>query len=382
MEFRENVPVDEIEEPTRSEKLHPYEDEEDENWEEFRASVGEEPNKPLEVKKNGEGYDLIDGDRRLRALRENDAETAPCYILDEGEDINDDSDFVLRMVVANEFRKDSDPKQRARKIAQITAPWLLKPSDRIETELLSQSDLASEVGKSQGTISNWLDPIRVDEYPIRAAVADKCSSPKPGEDDIELIDETVELLRRGTGDNDMIVRLGQSQFVAEELKDMEGVGLREVHTAAEKGVDEGWNSQRFLEYVDKNYAYDDTSLDDDVETDILGDDQPDFADPVDPTEGHDPSEGVDLEEDDGDEIDFGMPEIDVDWSEHVDDDELNGESLASLEGQRMMSQQIEDDASVAIKVLSAKTGMSERNVMKKLVEPAIVDQAVKFLADE
>lgn len=383
MRYQE-LPLHEIEAPSPSDKLHPFQDEDEEDWDEFKQSVGQEPNKPLEVVENGDGFELVDGDRRLRALEENGATQTPVIILEPGEDIDHDSDKYLRMIVANEFRKNSDKEQRARKVAQLCAPWLLPSGERLDVEPMNQSEFAEQVGKSQGTISNWMVPIRNEQYPLRGVLSDSISASRPDDDKIELLDETVDILKRGTDGNSAVVSPGQTDFIADELSQMKMVSLREIKSAAEKASENGWTNFRFLEYIENNYAYSDTSEDvsDDVETGIMGE-QKDFADSPEPTaDGREDFQGpetVDGEE--GEELDLEVPEIEVNWSEHVDDNELGGVTLSELEAQRMQSQRIEDEASVAINILSAKTGLSSREVMQKIIQPIIVDSTIGFLQD-
>lgn len=383
MQFDNSIPIDDIVPPERSDKLHPYEDEDQESWEEFRTSIGTEPNKPLEVMDCGDHYEIIDGDRRFRALRENEAETVPCFIRQQGEEIQNESDRLIKMVTANEFRKPSNKEQRARHIAQLVAPWLLSSGERSDdTELMTQSDFSSEIGKSQGTISIWLQPVR-DTNPLRAALSEKASGRRPDEDDIEQIDNIVDLLKRGGDDGNLVISIGQEQFVASELDDMEGVSLSELETVAEKAVDEGWNSPRFLEYVNENYAFDDMDI---VEENVDAGMMDGSTDPFEDNDFTD-SEGISVDdvdvETEDEEVDFSVPNIDVDWSDHISDSDLNGTSLSELKTRRMMSQTIQDEAAVAMNVLSTTTGLSHREVMKQFVEPLIVDQTIAHLsADE
>ena len=383
MRFEESVPLDEIVPPERSEKLHPYENEDDESWEEFTESVGEEPNKPLEVFDNEDGeYELIDGDRRYRALVENEAETVQCFVLEPGDDISSEEDTTLRMITANEHREQSDPKQRARAIAQLCAPWLLPPGEReSDTVRMTQTEVSSEVGKAQPTISVWLQPLR-DENPLRNALAGKSSGRNPDEDDTETIDETVDYLKRGGDEGNSVIPIGQEVFVANEIGDMLGVGLNEIASVSEKAANEGWNDNRFLKYIKDNYAYDETErVDDDIEEGMLDGSDLSFEDETvqDPYDNDLDDQNADGEPEE--EVDFGGMEIDVEWSDHVSDEDLNGQSLSELETRRLMTQSIEDDAAVAIHILCAKTGMSQRDIMQKFVEPLIVDNAVGWLND-
>lgn len=366
----QTVPVDQIHEPTRSEKLHPYEDEDDEDWEEFRASVGTQPSKLPSVRENGDGYELIDGDRRLRAVRENDAEEVTVRVR---YDVETTEDLLTQRVIANENRKNSDPKQRARYIAQLCAPWLLAPGDRRDDidEIHTQTEVGEIFGKAQGQISQWMNPLEQDEHPLRAGVAEHHGGRTVDQEGVELIDETIELL-------DDIVLQSQHKFVGTELADMEGVSLREIHSAVEQGVDQGWNSQQFLEYVEENFAIDDTSLDDDVETGVLGD-QPDFDEPMDPSEFQEDTTSEDTSDE---EFEFEIESGDIDWSALVQDQDLEEMTVSEAEQKKMQSVALEDDASVALEILQGATGMSKKEIVSEFLAPVLVREAQTTLREQ
>lgn len=405
MELKENVSIDSIEVPERSEKLHPYQDEdpdEEENsnevntWEQFRDSVGTEPDNPPTVIENGDGFVLVDGDRRMRALQENDAKTVDVLIRD---DVDTTLELFEKRLTANEFRKGNNKKQRSWYVAQFVAPSLLPPGERKLNEgeeIMSQAQFARELaGRGedyQGRISVWLQPMK-DEHPLRATLQDKASGRKPDWDDITTIDRIMDLLKgRGEAKNVVVIDADE-RFTASELADMEGVSLSELETCAEKAANNKWNHSRFLEYINENYAYDDIEEPDGVDSGMM-----DGSDPFEDNDyGNDTPErkdggstGVsvdDVEVDDGsggteDRVQYERPNIEVDWGDHVDDEDLNGASLAELKTRRMMgSEPIEDEAAVAINIVSAKTGLSLRETKKMFAEPAIVDRCIEFLND-
>jgi len=414
--FEQAIPLEQIHPPNRSDKLHPYEDEEivqgdspfedlseavsddsnNENdtgdWDEFRVSVGTQPKKPLEVTPDGDGgYEIIDGDRRYRALKENGAETVACFIVTDNETQVSESEKTIRMVTANEFRKDSNKKQRSRHTARIVAPWLLPPGERYQdVREMDQTGFAERVGKSQQTISRWLEPVK-DNNQLRSVLDDISSTRKYSKEDVEQIDRIVDLLRHGGDAGNVVVPIRQTAFVAEELGEMEGVSISEIENVAEKAVEGGWDQTRFLEYLKENYAYDEMERQsrekdegDGIEAGMMGSGE----DPYEEEEFEDTT-GVsvdDIKVDDEeaeDTLDLATPEIDVDWSELVDEEDLPGEkSLAEYESNRMMSQTIEDEAAVGVNLLAALTGKSKRDVFKQVVEPAAVDRIHAILSDE
>lgn len=382
-EYKE-IPIDEIEPPSRSEKLHPFEGENDDDeeggWEEFRESVGTEPNVPPTVRKVGDEYELVDGDRRLRALKENDAQKVQCQIR---HDLNDRTDILAERIECNEFRKPNDKKARSRYIAQMGAPWLLPPGERDdEVETMTQTEVGKRIGHAQGVISRWLEPMK-NEYALRASLADKAGN-RPDEDDIQIIDQITNLLKQGGEDGNLVIPIGKEQFVASELAKMGGVSLSEIETVAEKAVEGGWSDQRFLEYLDEKYAYDPEKPE--------GVDAGMADGSSDPLDGDENSKKKDKFEDNSrvsvDDVDvedeanpFEAPEVDPEFEELVDDSDLNGESLSELESRKMMSQTIEDDAAVTINLIAAKTGLNPRDVLKEFIEPHIVNVGVAFLRE-
>lgn len=371
----EEISLDNIEPPEPSEKLHPYEDENEDEWKDFLDTIGTQPQKPLEVIENGNGtYEIVDGDRRFRALRENDADEVWCLVA------NDESDFgesnkVLNMVRANEHRKDSNELQRARHIAQFVSPWLLPPGERRDFDRMTQSDLASEIGaKNRSNISFWLEPLR-DENPLRAALSNMSSGRTVSDEEIETIDNIVDLLVRGGNDGDRVIQTGQMSFVPGELADMEGPSLGEIRTAAEKAANQGWRAQRFLNYVRDNFAYEEEE--DNIEGEVLGDTSAPWED----DSYDDDDTGVDVDDVDVDDedsnVEMDIPSPDVNWDNAVAGTEVD--NLSEMKSKQMIMQPLEDDAAIAFQVLQELSGMSEREVMREIVEPIVIDRTLSVL---
>jgi hypothetical protein len=370
----EDIPLVEIEAPNPSDKLHPVEEEDDDDWEDFKRSVNKELQKPLEVVEQNGHYRLIDGDRRFRALEEGESDTASCIVKSD----KDEDTVLVDMVRANEFRKPSDKNQRARTIAQLTAPWLLPPGERKNINTVySQSELAEQIGCSQPTINIWLSPVK-DQNKLRDALSGTVSGRQLEEEDMEMIDEIISLLKGRGDDGGVVMGVGQEGFVAEKISNMDGLNLGELQTVADKASAESWNTNKFLEYLDEHYAYDE--LEEQADTGMMGD--TDFEDDLtggvstgDVEQGHQHEETPDT--------DFGMPDVsEVEWEEVVDDSELNGETLGSLKARQMVTQTFQDNGAIAINILCAKTGMSEQDVMEKFVQPLVVDRAYRFLQDD
>lgn len=370
----DTVDLDDLHEPERTEKLHPWENDEGEEWESFKESVGQEPNKPLDVRENGSGYDVIDGDRRLRALKENDAEEVECRIFTE----MSDEEFYLRRVRANEARKENDPFKRSWYTAQFVAPWLLPPGERFDVEKMSQYDYADAVGVTQGSVSNWLGPIK-DIHPLRAVLDGKVGN-HVTQGHIEKIDECVACLtgRRGS----RVIPDGQIGWAADQMADMEHASLAELHTTAEKASDEKWSLNKFLEYIDEHFGHDTPTVSGSgIQSGVVGtyddspvetrDGNPDKVAPPDPEPTPEP------------DPDFVQTDIDVTWREYVSDDDLPGDTTVSSVAMRRMGPpiSIEDEPRAAIEMLSEVLGIDRDEVVNTVLGGAIVDEAVNILQD-
>ena len=406
IDFSKEIDLDRIRTPNRSEKLHPYEDEptdpddvdRENSWTEFKQSVGSQPNKPLEItpidsyegkfdRDEYEGdYQLIDGDRRYRALEENEADTVACFIVD----VDGDIDRWVRMFEANNFRRDNSPKQEARWIAKLYQPSLLPEGERFQDEpyFENMDDVAEAMGVSDATVSNRLKAIEY-EYPIRFTLTGNnyaTNGRSLTKDRVKKIDRIIDCLKRGGDQENMVVTIGREQFVAEELANMEGVSLGEIETVAEKAVEGGWGAKRFLEYTEEHYAHDEVErMNDEVESGMMdGSDDPfednDFEDDS-GVSVDDVDVGRDEDSSDEQEIELESPDYDVDWNDIVDDSGLEN-PISDYETQRMMSQTVEDEAAVAINIFADRFGLSKREVMKHIVEPAIVDEITARLEVE
>ncbi len=95
---------------------------------------------PLTVRREGEGYLLIAGERRLRASRMAGLETVPCYILTaEGEDLS------AMALIENLQRRDLDPFEEAEGLLRLTRDFGL-----------TQQQVAERIGKTQAAVANKL----------------------------------------------------------------------------------------------------------------------------------------------------------------------------------------------------------------------------------
>ena len=99
---------------------------------------------PLSVRRVGQGYELIAGERRLRAARMAGLGELPCIVMQM-----DDKEAALTAMVENLQRQDLDFVEEARGISSLMQQWGL-----------SQEQAARLLGKSQSALANKLRLLR------------------------------------------------------------------------------------------------------------------------------------------------------------------------------------------------------------------------------
>ncbi len=149
-----NIPIDKI-------KTNPYQPRTEFDEESIRelaqsiSAVG--LIQPLVVRKLPDGtFQLIAGERRLRALKELGWATAPAYVRDVDEDIN----MLELALIENLQREDLNPMEIA-----ITYQRL------IEECQYTHEELAKRVGKDRSTVTNYIRLLQL-EPEIQVAVRD------------------------------------------------------------------------------------------------------------------------------------------------------------------------------------------------------------------
>ena len=100
---------------------------------------------PLTVRDRGGFYELVAGERRLRAARIAGLREVPCLVAEVGEE-----DAALLALIENLQRRDLDYMEEAAAIARL-----------IRRYGLSQQQAAEKLGKSQPTIANKLRLLRL-----------------------------------------------------------------------------------------------------------------------------------------------------------------------------------------------------------------------------
>ena len=99
---------------------------------------------PLSVRRTGTGYELIAGERRLRAAQMVNLTEIPCIVMNM-----DDKESSLAAMVENLQRQDLDFAEEARGISRLMSDWNM-----------SQEQVARMLGKSQSAIANKLRLLR------------------------------------------------------------------------------------------------------------------------------------------------------------------------------------------------------------------------------
>ena len=107
---------------------------------------------PLSVRRTGTGYELIAGERRLRAAQIANLNEIPCIVMNM-----DDRESSLAAMVENLQRQVLDFVEEARGISRLMGDWSM-----------SQEQVARMLGKSQSAIANMLRLLRHSDAVLNA----------------------------------------------------------------------------------------------------------------------------------------------------------------------------------------------------------------------
>ena len=111
---------------------------------------------PVVVRRYGSGYQLIAGERRLRAARQAGLETVPAILVDVGTD----QEMMEISLIENVQREDLNPIEEARAYRAL-----------MESCFLTQEEVAQKVGKNRSTVTNTLRLLHLTEE-VRNALQD------------------------------------------------------------------------------------------------------------------------------------------------------------------------------------------------------------------
>ena len=110
---------------------------------------------PITVKEDEDNYELISGERRLRAFKQLSIKTIPAYV----RNANDQTSLEMALV-ENIQRKDLDPIEIAISYSRL-----------IDELNLSQDEMSKRVGKDRSTISNYIRLLKLDPI-IQSGIRD------------------------------------------------------------------------------------------------------------------------------------------------------------------------------------------------------------------
>ena len=217
-----------------------------EGLEELAASIKEHGVlQPLSVRRSTQGYELISGERRLRAARIAGLREVPCLVAQVGEE-----DSALLALMENLQRRDLDCWEEAQAIARLISRYGL-----------SQEEAARRLGRAQPTVANKLRLLRLPED-VRALLRENGLTERHARALLRLQDPEVQ--RRAAGD--MVRRgmnvaqaeayvekllqsaqvtppRGRSTYIIKDVRLFLNSVDRGLHLMRQAGVDAGWNRQ-------------------------------------------------------------------------------------------------------------------------------------------
>ena len=200
---------------------------------------------PLTVRRAGEGYELVAGERRLRAARIAGLREVPCLVAQVGEE-----DSALLALMENLQRRDLDCWEEAQAIARLISRYGL-----------SQEEAARRLGRAQPTVANKLRLLRLPED-VRNVLRENGLTERHARALLRLQDPEVQ--RRAAGD--MVRRglnvaqaeayvekllqsaqvtppRGRSTYIIKDVRLFLNSVDRGLHLMRQAGVDAGWNRQ-------------------------------------------------------------------------------------------------------------------------------------------
>ena len=200
---------------------------------------------PLTVRRAGDGYELVAGERRLRAARIAGLREVPCLVAQVGEE-----DSALLALMENLQRRDLDCWEEAQAIARLISRYGL-----------SQEEAARRLGRAQPTVANKLRLLRLPED-VRALLRENGLTERHARALLRLQDPEVQ--RRAAGDivhrgmnvaqaEAYVEKLlqsaqvtpprGRSTYIIKDVRLFLNSVDRGLHLMRQAGVDAGWDRQ-------------------------------------------------------------------------------------------------------------------------------------------
>lgn len=167
---------------------------------------------PLLVRKVDDGYELVAGERRLRAATSLGMEKVACIVQ---QDIEDESSAMMALI-ENLQREDLHYLEEAQCYQKL-----------LETYGLTQEELANRLGKSQSSIANKLRLLKLSDE-VKAAMTEKRLSERHARALLKLTDDKQRL--------DAVERIAEKGLSVKETEQMVEKTLNKAYDEKQDGA--------------------------------------------------------------------------------------------------------------------------------------------------
>ena len=167
---------------------------------------------PLLVRKVDDGYELVAGERRLRAVTSLGMEKVACIVQ---QDIEDESSAMMALI-ENVQREDLHYLEEAQCYQKL-----------LETYGLTQEELANRLGKSQSSIANKLRLLKLSDE-VKAAMTEKRLSERHARALLKLTDDKQRL--------DAVERIAEKGLSVKETEQMVEKTLNKAYDEKQDGA--------------------------------------------------------------------------------------------------------------------------------------------------
>ena len=167
---------------------------------------------PLLVRKVDDGYELVAGERRLRAVTSLGMEKVACIVQ---QDIEDESSAMMALI-ENLQREDLHYLEEAQCYQKL-----------LETYGLTQEEMANRLGKSQSSIANKLRLLKLSDE-VKAAMTEKRLSERHARALLKLTDDKQRL--------DAVERIAEKGLSVKETEQMVEKTLNKAYDEKQDGA--------------------------------------------------------------------------------------------------------------------------------------------------
>ena len=167
---------------------------------------------PLLVRKVDDGYELVAGERRLRAVTSLGMEKVACIVQ---QDIEDESSAMMALI-ENLQREDLHYLEEAQCYQKL-----------LETYGLTQEELANRLGKSQSSIANKLRLLKLSDE-VKAAMTEKRLSERHARALLKLTDDKQRL--------DAVERIAEKGLSVKETEQLVEKTLNKAYDEKQDGA--------------------------------------------------------------------------------------------------------------------------------------------------